>query len=201
MEYRDKEPAIERRVMPVGELRVARADDGPTRIEGYAAKFDTLSEELFGFREKIAPGAFAESLARPDDVRALINHDPNLILGRNTAGTLDLSEDDKGLKFGLDLPDTSAARDLAESIDRGDISQCSFGFVTREESWEFTDDGEPDIRTLMAVDLFDISTATFPAYTDTAVALRSRTQWQEDHKPALPDFEMMRRKLDLQAKF
>jgi HK97 family phage prohead protease len=157
------------------EFRVVSNDDSPTRIEGYAAVFNKDSEEMFGFRERIKPGAFASAIARPDDVRALINHDPNLVIGRNTAGTLKLSEDDRGLFFSCELPDTQAARDLAVSMGRGDISQCSFGFRCVGEEWEFNTSG-PDIRTLTDVELFDVSPVTYPAYPDTSVAVRSREQ-------------------------
>ena len=188
----------ERRFVPIeaAEFRIVRQEGEPTKVEGHAAVFDSLSQELFGFREKIKKGAFRSALKRPDDVRALINHDPNLVLGRNTSKTLRLKEDDAGLFFSVDLPDTSYARDLAESIDRGDISQCSFGFRTLKDQWETNDEG-PDIRTLMDVELFDISPVTYPAYTDTAVALRSRDMWAQSHKP---DFALKRRKLDLLAK-
>jgi HK97 family phage prohead protease len=173
---------MERRFVPATELRAAADEEGPVVIEGYAAVFNTLSEELFGFREKIAPGAFKTALDRPDDVRALHNHDPNIVLGRSTANTLTLSEDDTGLRFRCELPDTSQARDLAVSIGRGDINQCSFGFITKGEEWEFNTDG-PDIRTITDVELFDVSTVAYPAYTDTSVALRSRDKVKEELAP------------------
>lgn len=163
---------IERRFIPAGELRVA--GDGSSsskRITGYAAKFNSLSEDLGGFREQIAPGAFANTI-KSADVRALFNHDANLILGRTKAGTLRLREDDVGLAYEIDPPNTQAARDLAESINRGDISQNSFGFSTIADEWRKNSD-ETWTRTLKEVELFDISPVTYPAYPQTDIAMRA----------------------------
>lgn len=161
---------MERRFYPVSELRVQRgADDTTPRIRGHAAVFNSLSLDLGGFRELIAPGAFAGALE--SDVRALFNHDPNFVLGRTKSGTLSLTEDETGLLMDASAPDTQWARDLVVSIERGDISQMSFGFRTRKDAWEQRA-GEI-VRTLLEVDLFDVSPVTFPAYTDTDVAVRS----------------------------
>lgn len=174
----------ERRNLPIAELRVHKGDDGAQKITGHAAVFDTLSEDLGFFREKIAPGAFTPSIAE-DDVRALWNHDPNFVLGRNRAGTLRMKEDDKGLAIAVDLPDTQAARDLTVSIERGDVSQMSFGFRTLVEEW---DESDPQniIRTLKKVTLFDVSPVTYPAYpdTDVDVAQRSYDVWRDEQKIA-----------------
>jgi|TARA_Y100000034_G_scaffold132026_1_gene194064 hypothetical protein len=169
---------IEYRAFAVDELRVSEAD-GKTVIAGHAAVFNKMSVEMYGFREVIAPGAFADSL-KSADVRALINHDPNLILGRNKAGTLRVAEDKKGLAIEIDPPDTQASRDLLVSMGRGDIDQMSFGFRTVEDKWE-TKDGK-DVRTLLKVDLFDVSPVTFPAYedTDVGVAQRSLEAWRTE---------------------
>lgn len=188
-------PNIERRVFDASELRVERRGEGdaPT-IVGYAALFDTLSENLGGFREKIDRGAFAKSLQ--GDVRALINHDANLVLGRTNAGTLRLTEDERGLSIEIDPPDTTFAKDLMTTIERGDISQQSFGFRTIKDAWETVEEG-PDIRTLVEVELFDIGPVTFPAYPDTAVAVRSLEAWQEQQIPTGPDpaIEIHRRRM------
>lgn len=155
-----------------GEIRAAGGGDTePTRLVGHAALFDVRSQDLGGFVEQIAAGAFAESIRR-DDVRALINHDSNLVLGRNVAGTLDLAEDERGLAFEIRPPNTSYARDLIESVARGDISQNSFGFIVEEDAWEDVDSASP-LRTLKRVRLFDVSPVTYPAYTETEVALRT----------------------------
>lgn len=169
-------PSIERRNFQVSELRAITSGDGLRKITGYAAVFEKLSDNLGWFREKIQPGAFADSIIT-DDVRALWNHDSNYPLGRNKSGTLTLSEDEHGLKIEIDPPDTQWARDLMTSIDRGDVDQMSFGFQTLSDKWEMVE-GE-DIRTLIKVRLFDVSPVTFPAYPDTEVGLRSLEEYRK----------------------
>jgi len=159
----------EMRVMG-GKLEIREAGDNK-KIVGYAAVFNSLSEDLGGFREKINPGAFRAAIKKSDTV-ALFNHDSNIVLGRTSAGTLELKEDKTGLFMEIDPPDTQAARDLMVSIERGDIKQQSFGFIVKNDSWE-TIDGE-EIRTIGEVEeLYDVSPVTYPAYPDTSVALRS----------------------------
>lgn len=177
---------IERRVFTT-ELRIERraADAGTQAVlVGHAAVFNAASEDLGGFREIVAPGAFAQSIQQ-DDIRALFNHSPDQILGRNRAGTLRLAEDSRGLAFEIDLPDTQLARDLAVSIDRGDISGNSFGFQTLEDRWERMEAGE--LRTLVKVRLFDVSPVTFPAYPQTDVALRSLQAFRAAAAPEVED--------------
>lgn len=163
---------IERRVFDI-ELRVAGSDEESPKIVGYGAVFNKMSEDLGGFKEMILPGAFSEAIER-DDVRALINHDPNLILGRNQADTLTLSETDNGLKYEIDPPDTSYANDLLESLRRGDISQSSFGFIAEVQEWKDADEDNPlPLRILHRVKLFDVSPVTYPAYSSTVVSVRA----------------------------
>jgi hypothetical protein len=153
----------------------AKQSDKPT-IEGYAAVFNQLSEPIWGFRERIAPGAFARALREDQDVRALMNHDPNFVLGRSKSGTLEMDEDTKGLHFTCELPDTQAARDLHTLISRGDIDQCSFAFRVTKQTWidERDADGNMStIRELNDLDLFDVSAVTYPAYEQTTVDARS----------------------------
>jgi uncharacterized protein len=157
----------ERRYLAGAELRAT----GGNRLEGYAAVFNSLSEDLGGFRESINPGAFARAIREKQDVRCLFNHDRGAVLGRTRAGTLRLAEDSVGLHFDCDLPDTSTARDLHALIKRGDISQCSFGFVCRDDRWA-EESGEVR-RRLLDVDLTDVSAVTVPAYSDTSVSARS----------------------------
>ena len=148
-----------------------RDDDGQQRISGYAAVFNTLSENLGGFREQIAPGAFDPVMG--DDVRALFNHEPHLILGRTTADTLQLELDATGLRYRIDPPDTQYARDLVKSIERQDVTQSSFAFRVADDSWDEDDDGRL-VRTIKQFKrLYDISPVTYPAYPDTTVAARS----------------------------
>ncbi len=160
---------FERRYFSATEIRLKDDDGESPGITGYAAVFDKWSEDLGWFKEKIAPGAFKVTIEK-GDVRALINHDPNLIIGRTKNDTLRLWEDDKGLGYEVDLPDTSYANDLRESISRRDITQNSFGFQTLQDEW--SEDGSR--RTLIEVKLFDVSPVTFPAYKQTNVKIRLR---------------------------
>lgn len=151
------------------EIRVDRREKGGL-IVGHAAVFDRLSENLGGFREKIAAGAFDDVLS--DDVRGLFNHDSNLLLGRSRAGTLRLNIDQRGLGYEIDAPDTTAGRDLLVSLERGDVTQSSFGFTVADDTWAEDRDGTV-IRTIRKLArLFDVSPVTFPAYPDTDVAKR-----------------------------
>ena len=159
-------------MLPLKEIRINESDGG-TCIEGHAAVFDSWSETLggiFPFKEKVRKGAFAESIGR-DDIRALFNHDPNYVLGRNRAGTLELVEDDVGLRVRITPPDTSWARDITTSNRRGDISQMSIGFVVEDDEWSSKDG--IDTRELKKVRLFDVSPVTFPSYTATDVGVRA----------------------------
>jgi HK97 family phage prohead protease len=172
----------EQRCAGLTELRVEAQENGLPVIEGHAAIFDSLSQDLgaiFPFKEKIRAGAFKQSLER-DDIRALWNHDANYVLGRNKASTLELKETAKGLKVRIHPPDTQWARDLTESIKRGDVSQMSFGFICERESWSA--EGGEDVRTLEQVKLFDVSPVTFPAYLDTDVGVRSALDSYDRHK-------------------
>jgi len=187
-------PEIERRAWAQLELRQADDSDRPVLV-GYAAVFNRKSEDLGGFREIVAPGAFRRSLENGADVRALIDHDPSLVLGRTKAGTLRLQEDDHGLRAEIVLPDTQYAADLLASIRRGDVDQMSFGFRTVSDEWR-TEDGEP-VRTLKEVELFDVSVVTYPAYPDTTVATRSLDAWRSHHREAVAA-ELERRRAELE---
>jgi uncharacterized protein len=146
--------------------------DQPIVISGYAAVFNSptiIGDEVYGFTEEIMPGAFAKAIASNDDVRALFNHDWNHVLGRTKSGTLRLFEDERGLKFEVELPNSTFAKDLAESLSRGDINQCSFGFFPTEEEWNYTT--EPVQRKIKEVELYEISVVSIPAYEDTEVSL------------------------------
>lgn len=194
-------PDIERRAFAIDEMRIETREDGTPRILGHAAVFNQLSEDLGGFREQIAPGAFAEAI-QGDDIRALWNHNPDHILGRNLAKTLALAEDSRGLAIEIIPPDTQLARDLMTSMKRGDVTQMSFGFSVRPngQNWAKDDEGRV-IRTLTKVRLYDVSPVTYPAYPQTDVAARSLTAWQEEQNAAaeagLWQVRMLRRRLDL----
>jgi HK97 family phage prohead protease len=175
---------IERRYLPgCVEIRADKDEDKPRKVKGYAAKYNSRSSNLGGERyqmfETIAPGAFDGVLG--DDVRALFNHDPNMILARskNGEGSLRIGTDETGLFYEFDAPNTRAGDDLLESIRRGDVDQSSFAFrVDSEgEEWAERQDGDGPIiyeRTIKKVSrLFDVSPVTYPAYPDATVALRS----------------------------
>ncbi len=137
---------------------------------GYAAVFNSLSSNLGGFCEDIRPGAFAKTL-QESDTRAMWNHDPNHLLGRVSAGTLRLAEDDHGLAYEVDLPKTTLGRDIAELLRRGDVTGSSFGFRVIEDSWGESESGFP-LRTLNQVSLRDVGPVSLPAYADTEAGLR-----------------------------
>lgn len=169
------------RTFVVSEIRATDADGKP-KVSGHAAVFNSMSEDLGGFREIIAPGCFTETVSE-DDIRALWNHDTNIVLGRNKSGTLELFEDERGLGFNLMPPDTQLVKDMCLSpISRGDVSQCSFRFRTISDKWEIRD-GE-HIRTVLKARVSEISPVTFPAYGSTEVALRSKDAAMKDITPA-----------------
>jgi HK97 family phage prohead protease len=160
------------------ELRAEASEPGaPPRIAGYAALYNSMSELLGGaFYERIAPGVFKRALERMPDVRLLINHDPSLILGRTRANTLRLAEDERGLQVDNDPPDTQPARDILVSLRRGDIDQMSFGFYTLADEWteEEVHDKVWPVRTLLDLDIDDVSIVTYPAYQATQVQVRMK---------------------------
>ena len=191
---------IERRFIQFddAEVRVDKKEGEPTRIIGYFAKFGKLSENLGGFREKIERGFFAEALKTSDTVD-LFNHDPNYVLGRVSAKTLKLSEDDTGLRYECIAPDTQLIRDLVISpIERGDIKGNSFGFRLNGDGDYWEEDEEGMItRTLKkggCRELIDGSQVTFPAYPDTKVALRSMDGWKDElEEKRMADIEKAKR--------
>jgi HK97 family phage prohead protease len=165
---------LERRVFPLTDISIRAASDDDRRLHftGRAVVYDQLSEDLGGWQEVIKPGAATRTLATSPDVRFLINHDPNLLLGRTTSGTLRLTEDADGVLVDADMADVSYARDLAVSLEREDVTQMSFGFWVLSDSWsgslhevrEFDFDGG------------DVSVVTYPAYTQTSAELRAIAQ-------------------------
>jgi HK97 family phage prohead protease len=183
---------LERRVVTMAPepLGLRHEGDGLPVIAGYAAVFDSLSEDFGGWRERIKVGAFTRSLREGADVRALVDHDPSKILGRNLAGTLRIKPNGKGLYVEIDAPDTSIGRDIQKSIKRGDVNGMSFAFIDRsnpEENWHM-EDGVA-IRELLDVDLRDVSVVTYPAYPQTDVAVRSAWGLAIPEK-ALSEFRM-----------
>lgn len=156
--------SLEKRARPIE----SRAKDGK-KVGGYAAVFNSETDIGGYFREIIAPGAFSEAVKQ--DVRALLDHDSGRVIGRTSAGTLRLTEDETGLAVEIDLPDTSDGRDAAVLIERGDLTGMSFGFIVTHDEWDET--GETPVRTIHKVDLREVSVVAFPAYDDTSIAMRS----------------------------
>jgi HK97 family phage prohead protease len=167
-EDRSKMKEIERRTFTVRNIETREAEDGAMRLSGYAAVFNDPSVPL-PFSERIAPGAFRKTLSETPDVRLLINHE-GLPLARTKNGTLTLSEDEVGLRFDADLPDTTEARDLWTLIQRGDVDQMSFAFRVIRQKWS----ADRTERTLTEVSLADgdVSVVTYPAYPTTTVEAR-----------------------------
>lgn len=152
------------------EFQTREDGDNPT-IEGYFAVFNNNYDIAPGMSESIAPGAFEGQLSR--DVRALVNHDTTLVLGRTSAHTLELRTDERGLwgKIAVN-PKDSDAMNLYERVKRGDVSQCSFGFDITDEESTINDNG--DVHwTIKGVDLYEVSCCTFPAYEQTNISARS----------------------------
>jgi len=152
------------------EVRAAGEASATRTVTGYAAVFNSEADIYGCWIETIAAGAFARSL-KENDVVALYHHDGARVLGRMSAKTLRIKEDAKGLAIEIDLPDTTDGRDLAVSIERKDVTGMSFGFTTRKQEWDET--VEPPKRTILDVDLVEVTVTAFPAYTDTEVGLRS----------------------------
>lgn len=145
------------------------AEDG-LYIEGYFSVFNTNYDIFEGASESIAPGAFSKTLG--NDIRALIDHETRLVLGRNKSGTLELREDSHGLWGRIKInPNDQDALNLYERVKRGDVDQCSFGFQIVNEETDFREDGSVH-WTIKEVNLFEVSVVTFPAYEDTSVTAR-----------------------------
>ena len=159
-----------RQIRSVESKFTTRDDDGALHIEGYFAVFNSTYQIWDDMSESVAPGAFTETLG--GDVRALIDHETRLVLGRNTAGTLQLREDSHGLWGDILInPDDQDAMNLYARVQRGDVNQCSFGFDILEEETEFRDDGSVH-WTIKKVKLYEVSVCTFPAYSETSVQAR-----------------------------
>jgi HK97 family phage prohead protease len=182
---------LEIRQFDCHELRTYHDKKGKKKVRGYAAVFNSLSEDLGGFREKINRNAFDNVL--DDDVVAVFNHDMNMVLGRTTSGTLKLSVDDRGLFTEIDMPNTTLGNDLTELVERGDISKMSFGFYVDRDEWE---ESEQDfVREVKEVKkLIDVSLVTKPAYNETSVAVRSLDNFKQ-HKTELNTLNKLKIKL------
>lgn len=155
------------------DVDVESLDTRGRTVTGYAAVYGALSDDLGGFRERIAPGAFSDVLTA--DVRALLNHDPNEVLGRTKSGTLRLSDEQRGLRFELDLPDSPLGENVRSAVKRGDLDGASFRFIVGEESWQ------DEIRTVTKVaELHDVTLATYPAYPAASIELRTKGKTMDE---------------------
>lgn len=190
---------LERRYVMQAGLQITEPESlekgQPPRIGGYAAIFN-LETEIFGFKEKVAPGAFSRSIREKADVRALVDHESSQIIGRTKNGTLKLAEDERGLRTEIEPPKTSVASDLIVNIRNGNLDGMSIGFFVRGEEWAMVDG--VNIRTLNDVELIDVSVVTFPAYPQTTVAVRARAEklWQTHAKSAQETVEAHQRQED-----
>ncbi len=147
-------------------------------VTGYAAVFNSRTLLWEGLEEVISPVHFRRHYQiRTSDVYLIMTG--GKVLGRKKSGTLRLEEDERGLKFEVELPNTTDANNLIESMSRGDIDQCSFGFIPTEETWDYNTD--PVLRTVNEVELFEVSIVSLPAYEDTEATLaRSKQEIQQD---------------------
>ena len=183
----------ERRFIPGDDIEV-RADGDAPIIEGYAARFNKWADIGGMFRERIAAGAFLDTI-ETDNVRALFNHDANLVLGNTKNGSLRLHEDNKGLWMENTPPGTQAANDVVALIDRRDVTGQSFGFAVQEEKWATKEvDGQPtEHRTITKAKLYDVGPVTYPAYEVSTVNTRSAQEVYEarmaDIKEKPPEVE------------
>ena len=169
-------PKIERRSFSVALRADAGGDDagsasGTRKLVGHAALFDTPAVIYPGMTEVIRKGAFSKTV-KESDVRALWNHNDDLVLGRTKSGTLRLKEDGEGLAVEIEPPDTQWGRDAVTSIDRGDVDQMSFAFRVVREEWQDKEDGSRT-RVLLEVRLYDVSPVTYPAYEETEISVRN----------------------------
>ena len=176
---------MEKEVRNIGEIR---ANVESRNVDGYALVFNSLSENLGGFREQIIPEA-VDGVIERSDIMATLNHDASrgiLARSRYGSGTLSLEADEKGLRYSFDAPNTSLGDECLEYLRRGDITQSSFAFTVKEDSWEKQSDGTY-IRTIKAFDrLWDVSPVFTPAYSETSVSCRSFEDFkaEEERKEA-----------------
>ena len=163
------------RTFDITNLQTRSGENGNRVVTGYAAIFDSPTLLWDDLEESIARGAFANAL-KSSDVRCLFDHDWGKVLGRTKSGTLKLEEDARGLRFEVELPKTTVADDLIESMARGDINQCSFGFWPTKETWDYN--VTPVRRTVEDVELYEVSIVSLPAYEDTEASL-SRSKMKQ----------------------
>lgn len=188
---------MERRMTPAGEIKIETRADGTSMIVGYGAVFYLEGDEGTQYRlapdvvERIDRSAFARAIRQKQDARGLFNHDPNMLLGSVSAGTMRLSTDDRGLRYEIDYnPNDPQHVSVKEKIVRGDLKGSSFSFRINGNAGQRFDKGaEYDVRNILDVDLYDAGPVTYPAYEGTTTAMRSgdcddaikaRDQWRAE---------------------
>ena len=184
----------QRTMLPIQSGFQTREEGEELHIEGYFSVFNSPYHIMEGLREKIAPGAFSDTLG--EDIRALTNHDTTLVLGRNKAGTLDLREDSHGLWGSVRINrEDQDAMNLYRRVQRGDVDQCSFGFFIESERRDVLPDGTVEY-TIEKVRLVEVSVVTFPAYEETSVNARKNRQEDDLRRRLLEEQrETLRKKL------
>jgi HK97 family phage prohead protease len=180
----EREVRVTSDLWPDADLEI-RAESDSLNFRGYAAVFDSPSEDLGGFRETIAQGAFAESLRRrKGDIKMFVNHDWNVVLGSKGAGTLRLKEDAHGLFVDADLPDNEWGRPVRDAVVRGDISGMSFGFTVPKGGDAWNEDRSQ--RELRNVYLLEVSPVTsWPAYAATSASVRELAEMVDEEPDAI----------------
>ena len=189
---------MEKRIFNI-ENRFETREDGQEVVVGYGSIWNSRSENLGGFYEYISPDAISQETIDKSDVRALINHDPNLVLARSTAGNLTLSVDEKGLRYEFSIPETSYGKDLAINMKNGNINQSSFAFTVGADEWSTDEEGN-DIRTITSIEkLYDVSPVTYPAYSqaesDLVVAQRALAMYKENKEIKEEETDLVARSL------
>ena len=160
-----------------------RAEPDSRMVEGYAALYDSLSKDLGGFQERLSPGAFGDT--DMSETVALFNHDYNFPLASRNNNSLEITHDDKGIRYRFEMPNTSYGNDLLELMRSGIVSQSSFAFTVNydDTEWEKREDGTHVRHIKKIKKLYDVSPVTSPAYADTTAAVRSFEQYKEETKP------------------
>ena len=189
---------MEKRIFNI-ENRFETREDGQEVVVGYGSIWNSRSENLGGFYEYISPDAISQETIDKSDVRALINHNPDLVLARSTAGNLSLSVDEKGLRYEFSIPETSYGKDLAINMKNGNINQSSFAFTVGADEWSTDEDGN-DIRTITSIEkLYDVSPVTYPAYSqaesDLVVAQRALAMYKENKEIKEEETDLVARSL------
>ena len=189
---------MEKRIFNI-ENRFETREDGQEVVVGYGSIWNSRSQNLGGFYEYISPDAISQETIDKSDVRALINHDPNLVLARSTAGNLSLSVDEKGLRYEFSIPETSYGKDLAINMKNGNINQSSFAFTVGSDEWSTDEEGN-DIRTITSIEkLYDVSPVTYPAYSqaesDLVVAQRALAMYKENKEIKEEETDLVARSL------